>query len=151
MRMHVVGPPLDGVAVRAIIGGHLANRPENMERWIRDPQHVAPGTAMPDLKAGEADARDITAFLCTRAKLAASLRTVCGKPLGAPRAHQPRAAALAPAAPLTLDATRARPRSAVADNRTDDPANQCPAPRGSKAERVEYAQVVGVIILAKPT
>jgi cytochrome c len=64
----MVGPPLDGVALRVIIGGHLANKPENMERWIRDPQHVAPGTAMPNLEVGEADARDITAFLYTRAK-----------------------------------------------------------------------------------
>ena len=64
----MVGPPLDGIAVRAIVGGHLANTPENMERWIRDPQHVAPGTAMPDLNVGAEDARDITAFLYTRAK-----------------------------------------------------------------------------------
>lgn len=64
----MVGPPLDGIALRVIIGGHLANTPENMERWIRDPQHVAPGTAMPDLQVGESDARDITAFLYTRAK-----------------------------------------------------------------------------------
>ena len=64
----MVGPPLDGIALREIIGGHLANKPENMERWIRDPQHVAPGTAMPDLRVGEKDARDITAFLYTRAK-----------------------------------------------------------------------------------
>lgn len=66
--MGSVGPPLDGIATRTIIGGHLANRPENMERWIRDPQHVSPGTAMPNLAVGEADARDITAFLYTRAK-----------------------------------------------------------------------------------
>jgi cytochrome c2 len=64
----MVGPPLDGVALRVIIGGHLANTPSNMEHWIRDPQHVAPGTAMPDLHVGEGDARDITAFLYTRAK-----------------------------------------------------------------------------------
>jgi cytochrome c2 len=64
----MVGPPLDGVALRVIIGGHLANTPDNMERWIRDPQHVAPGTAMPDLHVGATDARDITAFLYTRAK-----------------------------------------------------------------------------------
>ena len=64
----MVGPPLDGVALRVIIGGHLANTPANMQHWIRDPQHVAPGTAMPDLKVGERDARDITAFLYTRAK-----------------------------------------------------------------------------------
>jgi cytochrome c2 len=63
-----VGPPLDGVALRTIIAGHLANKPENMEKWIRDPQQVSPGTAMPDLGVGEEDARDITAFLYTRAK-----------------------------------------------------------------------------------
>ena len=64
----MVGPPLDGVALREIIGGHLANNPSNMEHWIRDPQHVSPGTAMPDLRVGETDARDITAFLYTRGK-----------------------------------------------------------------------------------
>jgi cytochrome c2 len=64
----MVGPPLDGVALRVIIGGHLANTPANMEKWIRDPQHYAPGTAMPDLDVGGEDARDITAFLYTRAK-----------------------------------------------------------------------------------
>lgn len=63
-----VGPPLDGIAGRVIIAGHLANNPPNMETWIRDPQHVSPGTAMPDLHVGEGDARDITAFLYTRAK-----------------------------------------------------------------------------------
>jgi len=64
----MVGPPLDSVALRMIIGGHLANNPNNMERWIRDPQQVSPGTAMPDLNVGDEDARDITAFLYTRAK-----------------------------------------------------------------------------------
>jgi cytochrome c2 len=64
----MVGPPLDGIALRVIIGGHLSNTPANMEHWIRDPQHVSPGTAMPDLGVSEGDARDITAFLYTRAK-----------------------------------------------------------------------------------
>lgn len=63
-----VGPPLDGIAVRVIIGGRLANTPDNMQKWIRDPQQVSPGTAMPDLNVGAEDARDITAFLYTRAK-----------------------------------------------------------------------------------
>jgi cytochrome c2 len=63
-----VGPPLDGIALRVIIGGHLANTPDNMQKWIRDPQKVSPGTAMPDLHVGEEDARDMTAFLYTRAK-----------------------------------------------------------------------------------
>src|SRR5689334_13266106 len=29
-----VGPPLDGIATRVIIAGHLANTPQNMQRWI---------------------------------------------------------------------------------------------------------------------
>jgi cytochrome c2 len=64
----MVGPPLDGIALRVIIGGHLANTPENMERWIREPQQVSPGTAMPNLHVGAADARDMTAFLYSRGK-----------------------------------------------------------------------------------
>ena len=64
----MVGPPLDGIALRVIIGGHLSNNPANMEKWIRDPQQVSPGTAMPDLNVGQQDARDITAFLYTRGK-----------------------------------------------------------------------------------
>jgi cytochrome c len=63
-----VGPSLDGVPVRAIIAGKLANSPANLQAWIRDPQRISPGTAMPDLNVGERDARDITAFLYTRAE-----------------------------------------------------------------------------------
>jgi cytochrome c2 len=63
-----VGPPLDGVAVRAIVAGRLDNNPTNLQRWIRDPQAVSPGTAMPDLNVGARDARDINAFLYTRAE-----------------------------------------------------------------------------------
>lgn len=62
----MVGPPLDGIAVRAMIAGKLDNSPDNLQLWIRDPQKVSPGTAMPDLRVGERDARDITAFLYTR-------------------------------------------------------------------------------------
>jgi cytochrome c2 len=61
-----VGPPLDGIATRVIVAGHLANNPPNMEHWIRDPQQVSPGTAMPDLNVSQGDARDIAAFLYTR-------------------------------------------------------------------------------------
>lgn len=63
-----VGPPLDGIAVRAMIAGKLDNTPANLQAWIRDPQHISPGTAMPDLRVGERDARDISAFLYTRAE-----------------------------------------------------------------------------------
>ena len=63
-----VGPSLDGLPVRAVIAGKLANSPSNLEAWIRDPQRISPGTAMPDLNVGERDARDISAFLYTRAE-----------------------------------------------------------------------------------
>jgi len=63
-----VGPPLDGIAIRAIIGGKLDNTPGNLQAWIRDPQRISPGTAMPDLHVGQRDARDISAFLYTRAE-----------------------------------------------------------------------------------
>jgi cytochrome c2 len=62
----MVGPPLDGIAVRAMIAGKLNNTPDNLQNWIRDPQGVTPGTDMPDLHVSERDARDITAFLYTR-------------------------------------------------------------------------------------
>jgi cytochrome c2 len=63
-----VGPPLDGIAVRAIIAGKLNNTPSHLQAWIRDPQRISPGTAMPDLQVGDRDARDISAFLYTRAE-----------------------------------------------------------------------------------
>ena len=46
----LVGPPLDGIAERAIIAGKLANNPANLSRWISSPQSVVPGNAMPDMR-----------------------------------------------------------------------------------------------------
>jgi cytochrome c len=54
--------------VRALLAGRLDNNPDNMQLWIRDPQRASPGTAMPDLNVGARDARDIAAFLYTRAE-----------------------------------------------------------------------------------
>jgi mono/diheme cytochrome c family protein len=62
---NTVGPNLAGVATRQYIGGTLQNTPENMIRWLRDPQKVKPGSAMPGLGIAEQDLRDITAFLYT--------------------------------------------------------------------------------------
>jgi cytochrome c len=59
----LVGPPLDNVAQRGMLAGELPNTPENMVRWIRDPQSVEPNTAMPNLDVGEQSARDIVAYL----------------------------------------------------------------------------------------
>ena len=60
-----VGPPLDGVGARQLIAGKLAQSPENMQRWLRDPQAVDPHSTMPNLALSERDARDIAAFLAT--------------------------------------------------------------------------------------
>lgn len=60
-----VGPPLGGIAGRAFLGGVIANTPQNMVRWLRDPQEVDPLSAMPALGLSEQDARDIAAFLYT--------------------------------------------------------------------------------------
>ena len=68
MASGAVGPPLDGIAVRAVLAGKLDNTPGNLQSWVRDPQQVSPGTAMPDLNVGGRDARDISAFLYTRAE-----------------------------------------------------------------------------------
>ena len=60
-----VGPPLQGFGNRSYIAGSLANSPENLLRWIREPQRVQAGTAMPNLDVTEAQAADIAAYLYT--------------------------------------------------------------------------------------
>jgi mono/diheme cytochrome c family protein len=67
---HDVGPPLNGIARRAFIGGVLANTPDNMVRWLKDPRAVDPLSAMPALGLSDQDARDITAFLYTLDRVA---------------------------------------------------------------------------------
>jgi cytochrome c len=59
----LVAPPLDDFGERAYIAGRLTNTPENLVRWIMDPQAIDPATAMPDLGVPEVDARDIAAYL----------------------------------------------------------------------------------------
>jgi cytochrome c2 len=61
-----VGPPLDGIGGRAIVGGKLENKPDNLEMWLQNPQKVTPGTAMPNLGVTPADSRDLAALLYTR-------------------------------------------------------------------------------------
>jgi len=60
-----VGPPLTDFGLRAYIAGAVANEPENLIRWIRDPRVIEPGTVMPPVGATAADARDIAAYLYT--------------------------------------------------------------------------------------
>lgn len=60
-----VGPPLAGYATQQLIAGALANTPDNLARWLREPQRIDPLTAMPDLGVTDAHARDIAAYLGT--------------------------------------------------------------------------------------
>jgi cytochrome c1 len=61
----LVGPPLSDFGARSYIAGELPNTGDNLQRWIRDPREVEPGTAMPDLDVSEVDAEDIAAYLFT--------------------------------------------------------------------------------------
>ncbi len=60
-----VGPPLTRFGERSYVAGVLRNTPPNLVQWLRHPQAVVPGNAMPDMDIGEAEARDIAAFLYT--------------------------------------------------------------------------------------
>ncbi|MEW5929035.1 MAG: c-type cytochrome [Gemmatimonadota bacterium] len=60
-----VGPPLTDWALRGYIAGNLRNEPEQLVRWIRDPQAIEPGTVMPNLGVSDAEARHIAAYLYT--------------------------------------------------------------------------------------
>jgi cytochrome c len=58
-----VGPPLTDWHDRAYIAGRLANTPQNLTRWIANPQAVEPGTAMPNLSVPLPTARKIAQYL----------------------------------------------------------------------------------------
>jgi len=60
-----VGPPLLHVGTRTYLAGFISNSPENMARWIQNPQKALPGNAMPQMGVTPQEARDITAFLYT--------------------------------------------------------------------------------------
>jgi cytochrome c2 len=60
-----VGPSLEGIGGRVYLAGQLQNTPDNLRKWVEDPQGIRPGTAMPDMGVTDEDARDITAYLYT--------------------------------------------------------------------------------------
>jgi cytochrome c1 len=43
----------------------LPNDPQSLALWVRAPEHVVPGTAMPEQPMSERQARDIAAYLYT--------------------------------------------------------------------------------------
>ena len=58
-----VGPSLRHFAGRQMIAGTLANSPANLKKWLRSPQSVAPGNAMPDQGITDQQASNIAAYL----------------------------------------------------------------------------------------
>jgi cytochrome c oxidase subunit 2 len=60
------GPDLTHVASRTTLAaGTLENTPDNLRRWIRDPQHVKPGNKMPTLGLGNARLEELASYLET--------------------------------------------------------------------------------------
>lgn len=60
-----VGPPLNQVARRVYLAGHIPNTPDNMILWIRHPRRADAQTVMPEMGVSERDGRDIAAYLYT--------------------------------------------------------------------------------------
>jgi cytochrome c oxidase subunit 2 len=60
----VFGPDLTHLAGRRMIAaGTIENTPENIDRWLRDPQMIKPGALMPTLPLGDADRTALVAYL----------------------------------------------------------------------------------------
>lgn len=59
------GPPLTKVALRTYLAGHIQNTPENMARWIVNPQEVDEKTVMPNTGVRPEDALHIVRYLYT--------------------------------------------------------------------------------------
>ena len=61
-----VGPDLTHLASRGQIGaGILDNTPDNLRRWLRNPQEVKPGVEMPNFEFTEEQVNQLTAYLET--------------------------------------------------------------------------------------
>ncbi len=59
-----VGPDLSHVGGRATLAaGVITNTPDNMQRWLTNPQAIKPGNRMPNLRLSDADVRDLAAYL----------------------------------------------------------------------------------------
>jgi len=59
----MVGPTLTSMGRRSYIAGRFPNHEIWMTLWLKEPQQLKPGSAMPNLGVGERDARDMAAYL----------------------------------------------------------------------------------------
>lgn len=58
------GPDLSHLASRSTLAaGMITNTPENLKRWINDPQQVKPGCLMPSLKLGGPELDQLVSYL----------------------------------------------------------------------------------------
>ncbi|HUO92989.1 MAG TPA: c-type cytochrome [Rhizomicrobium sp.] len=60
-----VGPSLAHFGVHTTVAGLLPNTPTALVRWIKEPQAVLPGNAMPDMHLSKQQAQDMAAYLHT--------------------------------------------------------------------------------------
>lgn len=61
-----IGPDLTHVASReTLAAGRLTNTPENLAKWISDPQKYKPGSHMPDFDFSKKQVKDLVAYLET--------------------------------------------------------------------------------------
>jgi cytochrome c oxidase subunit 2 len=59
-----IGPDLTHLASRqTLLAGLLENNLENLESWIRDPQHIKEGANMPNFHLDDSSVRNIAAYL----------------------------------------------------------------------------------------
>jgi cytochrome c len=58
-----VAQPLAGWKHRSYIAGRVPNRAAALAQWIAAPQSLVPGTAMPSMGVGAADAHAMAAYL----------------------------------------------------------------------------------------
>ncbi len=54
---------LRGIATRDIIGGVVANTPDNLARWVENPRALNAATAMPNLGLSRQQAIDVATYL----------------------------------------------------------------------------------------
>ena len=61
-----VGPDLNHLASReTLAAGVISNTPDNLARWLADPDAIKRGSLMPDFHLGEGEVRQLVAYLET--------------------------------------------------------------------------------------
>jgi cytochrome c oxidase subunit 2 len=59
-----IGPDLTHLASReTILSGMLPNTPENLQRWLKNPQKIKEGAHMPDFRLSPEQIKDLTTYL----------------------------------------------------------------------------------------